>query len=192
MPCKPLAGEIANGVPLLEVCTILTISGAGCTVTITENAAPTQFPTRGVTKYVAVCAKLVRFSRLPVINVGLLVADTPPVKVPVNIGTLQVYKMPSGTMPLVPLVGVITNGTPLQVTVVIELISAVGGNVTVTVKKVPTQPDGELGVTINVAVWVVFVRLFSKPDTIVTLLVADDPPVTVPEYVGTVQVYLVN
>ena len=119
-------------------------------------------------------------------------ADAPPVTVPVIIGALQLYKMPSGTMPLVPLVGVITNGTPLHVTEVIELISAVGGNVTVTVKKVPTQPDGVLGVTINVAVWVVFVRLFSKPDTIVTLLVADDPPVTVPENVGTVQVYLVS
>ena len=119
-------------------------------------------------------------------------ADAPPVTVPVKVGTLQLNTVLPGTIPFVPLVGVITNGTPLQVTVVIVLISAVGGNVTVTVKKVPTQPDGVLGVTINVAVWVVFVRLFSKPDTIVTLLVADDPPVTVPEYVGTVQVYLVN
>ena len=119
-------------------------------------------------------------------------ADAPPVAVPVNIGELQLYTVPAGIIPLVPLVGVTVKLTPLHDTVEIELISAVGGNVTVTVKKVPTQPDGVLGVTINVAVWVVFVRLFSKPDTIVTLLVPDAPPFTIPEYVGTVQVYLVN
>ena len=45
----PLAGEITKGVPLLVVCEMLTISGVGNEVTITENAAPTQFPTRGVT-----------------------------------------------------------------------------------------------------------------------------------------------
>jgi hypothetical protein len=72
------------------------------------------------------------------------------------------------------------------------LISAVGGTVTVNVKFVPTQPDAVLGVTIYVAVCVSFVRLLSKPDIIVTLFVADAPPVTVPVYVGTFQVYLVN
>ena len=118
-------------------------------------------------------------------------ADTPPVTVPVNIGALQLNTIPSGTMPFVPFVGVTVKLTPLHNTVEIELISAIGGNETVTVKKVPTQPDSVLGVTINVAVCVVFVRLLSKPDTIV-LLVADVPPVTVPEYVGIVQVYLVN
>ena len=122
----------------------------------------------------------------------LFEAEAPPVTVPENVGAFQLNVLPSGIMPLVLFVGVTIKVTPLHVTVVIELISAVGGNVMVTVKLAPTQPDGVLGVTINVAVWVVFVRLFSKPDTIVTLLVADDPPVTVPENVGTVQVYLEN
>ena len=119
-------------------------------------------------------------------------ADAPPVAVPVNIGELQLYTVPAGIIPLVPLVGVTVKLTPLHDTVEIELISAVGGNVTVTVKKVPTQPDVVLGINIYVAVCVVFVRLLSKPDTIVTLLVADAPPVTVPEYVGTFHVYLVT
>ena len=88
--------------------------------------------------------------------------------------------LPSGTIPFVWFVGVTTNITPLHVTVVIVLISAVGGNVTVTVKFVPTQPDAVLGVTIYVTVWVSFVRLLNRPDTIVTLLLAEAPPVTVP------------
>jgi hypothetical protein len=78
----------------------------------------------------------------------LFVAEDPPVTVPVNVGTLQLYKLPSGTTPFVTFVGVTTNGTPLHVTVVIVLISAVGGNVTVNVKFVPTQFAAVLGVII--------------------------------------------
>jgi hypothetical protein len=78
----------------------------------------------------------------------LFVADAPPVTVPVKVGTLQLYTLPSGTIPFVGFVGVTTNGTPLQVTVVIVVISAVGGNVTVNVKFVPTQLAAVLGVII--------------------------------------------
>jgi hypothetical protein len=77
-----------------------------------------------------------------------LVADAPPVTVPVNVGTLQVYKLLIGTIPSVTLVGVTTNGTPLHVTVVIAVTSGVGFNVTVTVKFAPTQPAAVLGVTV--------------------------------------------
>ena len=66
---------------------------------------------------------------------------------PVNDGALQLYKLLSGTMPFVTLVGVTTNGTPLHVTVVIVVTSAVGGNVTVNVKFVPVQLAAVLGVT---------------------------------------------
>ena len=89
-----------------------------------------------------------RFSRLPNTIVGLFVADAPPVTVPVNVGTLQLYTLPFGTIPLVTFVGVTTNATPLQVTVVIVVISAVGGNVTVNVKFVPTQLAAVRGVII--------------------------------------------
>ena len=79
--------------------------------------------------------------------VGLFVADAPPVTVPVNVGTLQLYTLPSGTIPLVGFVGVTTNGTPLHVTVVIVVISAVGGTVTVSTNVTPTQPAAVLGLT---------------------------------------------
>ena len=77
-----------------------------------------------------------------------MVADTPPVTVPVNIGALQLYTVLPGTMPLVPLVGVITNGTPLQVTVDIEFISAAGSKVMVTVNGSPSPQVTTKGVTI--------------------------------------------
>ena len=55
-------------------------------------------------------------------------------------------------MPLVLFVGVTVKGTPLQVTVVIMLISGVGGRVTVTVNGAPSPQVAMLGVTIYVAV----------------------------------------
>ena len=73
--------------------------------------------------------------RLPPI-VAELVALAPPVNPPVTIGTDHVYNVPAGTMPLVPLVGVTLNATPLQLTVVIAVITAVGLIVTVTVNGV--------------------------------------------------------
>ena len=100
-----------------------------------------QLPTRGVTTYVTVCANLVRLSRLPITIVGESVADTPPVTVPVNVGALQLY-----TLPLVPLDGVTSNPTPLQVTLVIADTSGIGFSVTINENASPTQlPD--IGVT---------------------------------------------
>jgi hypothetical protein len=124
--------------------------------------------------------------------VGLFVADAPPVTVPVNVGALQLYTLPSGTMPFVRLVGVTTNATPLHVTVVIVLISAVGGKVTVNVKFVPTQLAAVLGVITYVTVCVSFVRLSNDPYTVVILLLMVAPPVTLPVNVGAFQLYLVN
>jgi hypothetical protein len=121
--------------------------------------------------------------------VGLFVADAPPVTVPVNVGALQLYKLPSGTIPLVWFVGVTTNGTPLHVTVLIAVTSGVGFNVTVNVKFAPTQPAAVLGVTVYVTVCVSFVRFSRLPNIVVTLFVADAPPVTVPVNVGTLQLY---
>jgi hypothetical protein len=93
----------------------------------------------------------VRLSRLPNIVVILSVADAPPVTVPVNVGTLQLYKLLIGTIPLVWFVGVTTNGTPLHVTVVIAFTSGVGFSVTITVNAAPTQlPD--FGITVYVTV----------------------------------------
>jgi hypothetical protein len=79
--------------------------------------------------------------------VAFSVADAPPVTVPVNVGALQLKKLPSGTIPFVLFVGVTTNGTPLHVTVVIVVISAVGGIVTVTVNGAPSPQLAMLGVT---------------------------------------------
>ena len=85
---------------------------------------------------------------MPNIVVTLFVADAPPVTVPVNVGTFQLYKLLIGTMPFVTLLGVTTYATPLQVTVVIAVTSGVGFNVTVKVKLAPTQPAAVLGVTV--------------------------------------------
>ena len=106
---------------------------------------------------------------------------------PVNVGAFQLYVLPSGTMPLVKFVGVTVKVTPLQVTVLMPLISAVGGTVTVTVKFFPTQADPVLGVTIYVAVCVVFCLLRSVPNTISNTFVPLAPPSIVAEYVGTLQ-----
>jgi hypothetical protein len=94
-------------------------------------------------------------------------------------------------MPFVGFDGVTTNATPLHVTVVIVIISAVGGTVTVNVKFVPTQPAAVLGVTIYVAVCVVFCVLRSVPNTLFTTLVPLAPPVIVALNVGTGQLYKV-
>jgi hypothetical protein len=69
-------------------------------------------------------------------------------------------------MPLVILVGVTTNGTPLHVTVLITVISGVGGIVTVTVNGKPSPQLEILGVTIYVAVWNVFTVLRKVPNTL--------------------------
>ncbi len=89
------------------------------------------------------------------------VALMPPVIVPAD-GTLQLYKVPAGTMPFVVCVGVTVNCTPLHVTVVIAVISAVGLTVTVTVNDTPVQTPLN-GVTVYVAVCAVLFGLRSVP-----------------------------
>jgi hypothetical protein len=61
-------------------------------------------------------------------------AAAPPLIEAVNPGADHLYNVPAGTIPLVPLVGVMLNGAPLQVTAVIALMSAMGLNVTITEK----------------------------------------------------------
>jgi hypothetical protein len=148
IPFVPSVGVTTNGNPLQVTVVIAVTSGVGFSVTITVNAAPVQLPDNGVTLYVTVCVVFVRLLNNPYTVSRLSVADAPPVTVPVNVGALQLYKLLSGTMPFVTLVGVTTNGTPLHVTVVIVVISAVGGTVTVTVNGAPSPQSALLGVTI--------------------------------------------
>ncbi len=89
---------------------------------------------------------LVGFVKLPLIN-DAFVALNPPVIPPVTVGASQLYNVPAGTMPFVPSVGLTVNATPLQLTVVIAVTTAVGLTVTVTVNVAPVQlPDN--GVTV--------------------------------------------
>ena len=76
-----------------------------------------------------------------------LLPIAPPVIPPVTLGADQLYNVPAGTIPLVRFVGVTLKITPLQVTVVIAVITAVGFKVTVTVKLDPVQTPVN-GVTI--------------------------------------------
>ena len=86
------------------------------------------------------------------------VPAVPPVNPPVTVGADQLYKVPAGTTPFVPLVGVTVNNTPLQLTPVIAVTLATGLIVTVTAKLAPVQvPD--TGVTVYVALCWVFVGL---------------------------------
>ncbi len=89
--------------------------------------------------------------RLPNIVVTLFVAEAPPVTVPENVGSFQLYKLLIGTIPFVTLVGVTTNATPLHVTVVIAVTSGVGLSVTITVNAAPTQLL-DCGITVYVTV----------------------------------------
>ena len=85
--------------------------------------------------------------RLPPI-VAEFVALAPPVKPPVTVGTDHVYSVPAGTIPLVPLVGVTLKATPLQLTVVIAVITAVGLMLTVTVNGVDGPQLTVLGIMV--------------------------------------------
>ena len=80
--------------------------------------------------------------------VDALLPDAPPVNPPVTYGALQLYKVPAGTTPFVPLVGVRLKVAPLQIIAVIKLTVATGVIVTVTVKAgLEVQLNG-VGVTI--------------------------------------------
>ncbi len=98
----------------------------------------------------AVCVLFVGFVNVPLITAAF-VPLKPPVKPPVTVGADQLYNVPVGTMPFVPFVGVAVKSTPLQLTVVIAVTTAVGFTLMVTVNVEPLQlPDN--GVTIYVAV----------------------------------------
>ncbi len=89
---------------------------------------------------------MVGFVKLPLINAAF-VALSPPDIPPVTVGANQLYKVPTGTIPFVPSVGLTVNATPLQLIVVIAVTTAVGLTVTVTVNVAPVQlPDN--GVTV--------------------------------------------
>jgi hypothetical protein len=82
-PSVPLVGVTTKDVPVQIVRKILVIAGAGFTYTVTVNAlpellTPEQVPNEGVTRYTAVCGKLVPLFKLPDIVVVKL-PGTPPV-----------------------------------------------------------------------------------------------------------------
>jgi hypothetical protein len=166
MPLVPSVGVTVNVMPLHVTVLIGTISGVGGTYTVTVNILPTQVPDFGTTLYVAVNIAFVRFNNLPVIMVGLSVADAPPVIVPDTDGGSQLYTIFPGTIPFVSFVGVTTNVMPLHTVVLIATTSGVGFTNTVTVNIAPVQlPD--FGVTLYVAVLSVFVRFNNVPVIIV-------------------------
>ncbi len=90
--------------------------------------------------------KLVELVSVPVIAFTPVDCDSPPLN-PVPVGAVHTYVVPAGTMPSVPLTGVILNVTPLQTVADIGLIVASGLTVTVNVKAIPVH-DPESGVTI--------------------------------------------
>ena len=147
-PLVTSVGVTVKATPLHVVVLIgVTIAcGLMLTVTVNDVAGP-QSEVLGIIVYVAVCAVLVGLNRLPVIT-DTAVALAPPVSPPVTDGVDQLYVVPAGTIPLIPSVGVTVNDTPLQVTVVIAVITAVGLIVTVTVKVVPIPQLTMFGVTI--------------------------------------------
>ena len=145
-PFVPFIGVTVNDTPLQVMPVIAVTDAEGLTVTVTVNAVPVQFPDDGVTIYVAVCAVLVGFVRVPLITLAF-VALNPPVNPPVTLGALQLYVVPAGTIPFAPLVGVAVKSTPLQVTLVIAVTDATGLIVTATVNAAPVPQLTVVGVT---------------------------------------------
>ena len=137
----------------------------------------------------AVCVVFVGLLKVPVITVAPLPV-VPPVNPPVTLGALQLYVVPAGTIPFVTFVGVALNCTPLQVIAVIAVITAVGFIVTVKVNVAFTPHKADVGVTIYVAVCVVFVGLFKVPVNIDAPLPVV-PPVIPPVTLGALQLYVV-
>ena len=91
-----------------------------------------------------------------------MLADKPPVMVPVTTGADQLYNVPMGTIPLIRSVGVTVNVTPLQLTVHMAVITAVRLIITVTVNVRPVQFP-EVGVTVYTAVCAEFNGFVSNP-----------------------------
>ena len=118
---------------------------------------------------------------MPLINDAPLPV-VPPVNPPVTIGALQVYVVPAGTIPFVPFTGLTVKPTPLQVVVVIAVITAVGLIVTTTVKVALAPQFTVVGVTIYVAECAVFVGFVSVPlinDAPLPVVPPVRPPVTI-------------
>ena len=136
----------------------------------------------------AVTTPIVVFVKVPVMELTPTPCEAPPVK-PLPVGAVHVYVVPAGTIPLVPFTGLTVNNTPPQLVVLIGVITAVGFTVTVTVNVGPVQlPD--TGVTVYVAVCVVFVGFVNKP-LILTAVVPLTPPVIPPVTPGALQLYVV-
>ena len=138
-PSNTSVGLILNTNPLHTVVVIALMIPTGLIVTVTvKEAFAPQLSVVGVTIYTAVCALLVGLAKVPLINDA---PDplVPPVKPPLTLGALQAYVVPAGTIPLVRFVGLTVKATPLQLTELIAVITAVGFNVTVTVNTAPIQ-----------------------------------------------------
>ena len=147
IPLVPFTGLTVNNTPPQLVVLIGVITAVGLIVTVNVNDAfvPHKVDV-GVTVYVAVCCVFVGFVNVPVI-VDAPLPVPPPVNPPVTLGALQLYNVPAGTIPFVPLVGVTPKLTPLHDVAVIALMYAAGFRFTVTEKDAPVQvPD--TGVTI--------------------------------------------
>ena len=184
----PSVGLTVNPTPLQLTVVIALMTAVGLIVTVTVNAAPVQLPDNGVTEYVAICAIFVGFVKLPLMSMAF-VALIPPVRPPVTVGTLQLYNVPCGTIPSARFVGLTVNPTPLQVTVVRLLITAVGLIVIVNVNVDPVHtPDN--GVTVYVAVCVVFNGFVNVP-LIFGCILPIAPPVNPPLTLGTLQLYTI-
>jgi hypothetical protein len=84
---------------------------------------------------------------VPVIVATPLDCDRPPVN-PVPVGTVHVYVVPAGTIPFVPLVGLVLKAIPPQILVLIGVTLAVGLMVATNVNVVPTPQLTVFGVTI--------------------------------------------
>ena len=79
-----------------------------------------------------------------------------------------------GTTPFVPLDGVTVN-TPLQIVVLICVIDGLGSTATVTKNVLPTHKL-VAGVTVYIALYVVFVGFVTVPNTFVVDIVDATPP----------------
>ena len=188
IPFVPLVGVTVNNTPLQLTPVIAVTLAVGLIVTVTAKLAPVQVPDTGVTVYVALCWIFVGLNNVPLMFTAFEPVD-PPVNPPVTTGALQLYKVPAGTTPFVPLVGVTVNNTPLQLTPVIAVTLATGLIVTVTAKLAPVQvPD--TGVTVYVALCWVFVGLTKVPLMFIAF-VPVVPPVNPPVTTGAFQLYKV-
>ena len=138
IPFVEFTGVILKVIPPQATVVIGVITAVGFKVTVKVNVGPVHEPDTGVTKYVAVCCVLE-----VLVNSPLMFADPLPVDIPVILpvvpGVDQLYVVPTGTIPLVTFVGVTVKITPLQLTVVIKLITAAGFKVTVKENTAPIQ-----------------------------------------------------